>query len=79
MQDIVKRLDDLSKEIKAAEKQQAELMGQIKEMERRLQEEFDCKSVEEAEQKMQTLAEQRAGLQKEVQERFAELEAMYEW
>jgi hypothetical protein len=78
MQDIIKSLEKLGKEIENSKKTLAQYEGREVELLRRL-EGFGVSSVEEAEEKLLLLKEEAVKLEAEITKEFASLKAEYDW
>ena len=68
---------DLKKEIEEAKTKTAELKGQEKQLMETLKKDWECKTVEEAEQKLKTIAKDLGKLSQQIEEGVAEIEEKY--
>lgn len=73
------QLVDLKKSIDSAKQKRSELKGKRKALMESLQSNFGCKTVQEAEKKIEALEEQIEQLEKEKQDGIREIEENYEF
>lgn len=79
MELIQKRLSDLSEKIENSKKKIATYEGREQELTRSMKETLNVKTIEEAEEKMETLEEEQKTLEKEINKMFDRLSKEYDW
>mgnify|MGYP001206379060 CR=1 FL=1 len=76
MKDIIKFLQDLDEQIEQAKKEKATIDGRQSEILKQLQESFDVKTIEDAEDLLEDLTEDMGKLDKKIQNKFLTLTAV---
>jgi DNA anti-recombination protein RmuC len=79
MATIADRLIQLKTEIDQAKLDKASVEGQLKQNLARLKDEFQCRSVEQANGKLKALKEQKETLTKQLEVSMAKLEEDFQW
>lgn len=78
-EEIKNKLQSLERQINEAKTTVANLEGREEELLKRLKEEFKVKSLPEAVKLLSKLEEEIATKEKTIKDKFAELQAQYEW
>jgi hypothetical protein len=79
MATIAERLIQLKAEIDQAKLDKASVEGQLKQNLARLKDEFQCRSIQQAQAKLETLKQQKETLMKQLEVSMAKLEEDFQW
>jgi len=79
MVDILRELEGLDREIKKAERDVQTEEGKVSAYMETLNKEWGLKSIEEAEEKLKSLADEKACYDGMVSEKFSSLKEQYKW
>lgn len=79
MAELIEQLDKLGKEIKAAEEENSKEGGKVTAYLDTLKNECDLNSEEEAKKEVETLTTELEDIDKQINEKFSNLEANYRW
>lgn len=72
-----KKLFEIKKKIEDAQIEKSELAGRKKHLLTELEKNFKCKSLEEAQEKLETLRAQKRELEEKLEQQLEELEELY--
>ena len=76
---ITEEMNQLTKLLKEAEKEEATLAGRLQESMKRLKGEFQLDSVEKAQAQLKLMEQEQEELKKTIAEKFSALQGEYEW
>jgi len=79
MEDIVKDLEQLRKKIDEVKVRKARLEGQDREVDAQLRSEFNCRSLEAAEERLESGRKKLEAAEREIESQYRQLKENYEW